>query len=458
MKRILVYNWSRLDDPKSSGGVGFYTKRLVSSLIQNPNYEIFFLNSGYSYTLDGELKIKAIPNSFGRKVKSFEIVNSPILAPSPGQSVENIKQYLEDESLYFLLKDWFTSLNGLNIIHFQNLEGLSLKVLTLKKDFPNTKFIYSLHNYFAICPAVNLWNRGQNCNKKSFDDCTNCFRRRCYTTTKIARIFNNSIIAEGVNYHLFQNKAQDSDSSLYQKFFIENKQVINFQIDSLLAVSNRVKDIFVSQGYDEKKIKVSYIGTKCADQQQHSSNANISTNPFKIIYMGYMNDFKGFYFLMNALDHISEEISKNIHLTICAKYTKFKNSKELKKIDALKSKFFKIDLVNGYDESNQQQYLQNQHLGIVPVLWEDNLPQVLIEQIAYGVPVLCSDLGGGKEIVNNSDFVFKAANTNDFINKLLNIYTNRSLLDSFWKTAKKLTTFKEHMAELENIYEDDVIE
>lgn len=453
MKRILIYNWSRLDDPKSSGGVGFYTKRLIFSLIQNPNYEIFFLNSGYSYTLDGKLKIKAIPNSFGCRVKSFEIVNSPVLASSPRQSIKNIQQYLDDESLYFLLKKWLTSLNGLDVIHFQNLEGLSLKVLNLKKDFPNTKFIYSLHNYFAICPAVNLWNRGRNCERKSFDDCTNCFRRRCYITTKIARVFWNSTIAEGVNYHLFQNKAQDSDSSLYQKFFLENKRAINSQIDTLLAVSNRVIDIFVSQGYKEDKIKVSYIGTKCAERQLQKCNAIASANPFKIIYMGYMNDFKGFDFLMDALSLISEEISKNIHLTICAKYTKFRNSKDLKKIDALKSKFFKINLINGYNESNQQQYLQNQHLGIVPVLWEDNLPQVLIEQIAYGVPVLCSDLGGGKEIVNNPDFVFKAANANDFINKLLNIYANRSLLDSFWKTAKKLTTFREHMAELENIYE-----
>ena len=27
-------------------------------------------------------------------------------------------------------------------------------------------------------------------------------------------------------------------------------------------------------------------------------------------------------------------------------------------------------------------------LSIVPVLWEDNLPQIAIESIAYGVPVL----------------------------------------------------------------------
>ena len=455
MKRILIYNWTRLDDPRPSGGVGFYTKRLVSSLIQNPDYEIFFLNSGYSYTFDGKLKIKAIPNSFGDRVKSFEIVNSPVLASSPGQSIKNIQQYLDDESLYFLLKEWLTSLNGLDVIHFQNLEGLSLKVLNLKNDFPNTKFIYSLHNYFAICPTVNLWNREQNCERKSFDDCTNCFRRRCYTTTKIARVLWNSTIAEGVNYHLFQNKPQDSDASLFQKNFLENKRVINSQIDSMLAVSNRVKDIFVSQGYNENKIKVSYIGTKCAERQLQKCSAVTSTNPFKIIYMGYMYDFKGFHFLIDALNLISEDISKNIHLTVCAKHSKFKNSRELQKLDALKSKFFKIDLINGYNESNQQQYLHDQHLGIVPVLWEDNLPQVLIEQIAYGVPVLCSDLGGGQEIINNSDFVFKAANANDFINKLQNIYKNRSLLDSFWETAKKLTTFREHMAELENIYEKE---
>ena len=89
--------------------------------------------------------------------------------------------------------------------------------------------------------------------------------------------------------------------------------------------------------------------------------------------------------------------------------------------------------MNGYTKNNQKELLQGANLGILPVMWEDNLPQVAIEQIAYGVPVLTSDLGGAKELCNDLNFVFKAGNVTDFINKLYNIYEHRELLLEYWK-------------------------
>ena len=452
MKRLLIYNWCRLDDLSSSGGVGVYTRNLISSLIKNPNYEILYLNAGFSYTIDGKLRIRKNDNQYEKMVHSFEIINSPVIAPSPGQSVKNIKQYLEDESLYQLLRNWITSIGGIDIIHFQNLEGLSLKVLNLKKDFPNIRFIYSLHNYFPICPLVNLWQTNHNCNRQSFLDCVNCFRRRSYTTTIIARKLNNSKVAEGFNYHLFREKPNQGDKFFFEKFHTANKLAINNTMDCLLAVSDRVSKIFTYHGYNENKIITSYIGSSVAKKSLSQSNANEYASPFKIIFMGYMNAYKGFYFLINALKALPDDFAKDMHVTICARFTRFTQFKELNEIRHLKKKFYGLDLINGYNSSNQQRILQGMHLGLVPVLWEDNLPQVLIEQIAYGVPVLCSDLGGGKEIINNPDFTFKANDVDDFTKKIINIYSNREVLREFWQHTQKLTSLEEHIKFLDAIY------
>lgn len=450
MTKILIYNWSRLEKSNPSGGVSIYTKNLISELIKNPNNHIFYLNSGYSYTFSKQTFIKRIPNIFGDKIESFEIVNSPVIAPAQ-QSIKNTELFLRDQSLYFLLKNWLHAIGGVDIIHFQNIEGLSLSVLNLKKDYPNTKFIYSLHNYYPICPAVNLWAQNHNCHKTDYNECVHCFRRRNYTTTKFFRAFSNSNISEAINYYLFRNFIHKNDRETYQLFFEKTRDYFK-NIDVILAVSNKVKDIFVKNGYDQNKITTSYIGTRIAEKSLQHSNADIYSTPFKIIFMGYMNEAKGFNFFLNSLSIIPKDISKNIHVTICAKHSTISNKNELSQIKELKQYFHSIDLFNGYDSSNQAKYLQGQHLGIVPVLWEDNLPQVLIEQIAYGVPVLCSSLGGGKEIVNNPDFIFEAGNGNDFTNKLLSIYSDRTKLGTFWKNVKKLTTLEEHVNFLNTIY------
>lgn len=451
--KILIYNWARLDETNICGGVSVYTRNLVSSLLKETGYDIYFLNSGFSYTICGKLKIKKSQNVFGKNVCSYEIFNSPVIAPVQ-QSIKNTKEYLQDQSLYNLIKEWINSIGPFDVIHFQNLEGLSLNVLRLKNDFPNTKFIYSIHNYFPLCTAVNLWNIDHNCECDSFSKCEHCFCRRRYRSVKLLRIFGNFRLLEGSTYYLSKYCPDKDDPNLYEQFYSENRNFINQYVDQILAVSERVKTILVKNGYDEGKIQTSYIGTKVAENAIKARFEARKSDTFNVIYMGYMQSYKGYHFFINCLEKIPLNMAKKIHVTICAKYSKVFQKKELEKIDQIKKRFFKIDLLNGYNSSNQKDILQNQHLGIVPVLWEDNLPQVLVEQIAYGVPVMCSDLGGGMEIVNNPDFIFKAGNMQNFIDKFQNIFANRSKLNDFWKTVRALTTLKEHISFLKTVYSE----
>ena len=52
--------------------------------------------------------------------------------------------------------------------------------------------------------------------------------------------------------------------------------------------------------------------------------------------------------------------------------------------------------MNGYAKSEQGRLLGEIDLGVIPSLWEDNLPQVAIEYIASGIPIVASDAGGTK--------------------------------------------------------------
>ena len=110
-------------------------------------------------------------------------------------------------------------------------------------------------------------------------------------------------------------------------------------------------------------------------------------------------------------------------------------------------------MVNGYTHDNQYDLLKDKHLGIVPVLWEDNLPQVAIEQVAYGVPVLTSDLGGACEIFsNNEHFVFKAGDVDECIRKIRFLLENRDVLLDFWNKKMRFKTLEEHTDEIALLY------
>jgi glycosyltransferase involved in cell wall biosynthesis len=94
------------------------------------------------------------------------------------------------------------------------------------------------------------------------------------------------------------------------------------------------------------------------------------------------------------------------------------------------------------------QILADVDLGIVPVLWEDNLPQVAIECVASGVPILTSDRGGAQELLGCPDLVFRAGSCRDFYARLEAILENPSILHKILAGRARLYTPGEHYESL----------
>ena len=445
LKRLLIYNWAPIDQAKA-GGVSVYVQNLVEGLLKEESYDIYYLNSGCTYDLSCKTRIERRNSIYGEAIKAFEIVNSPFMAPIT-QSGTNIKKYLHNSSVGKLFRAFVVE-HSIDIIHFNNFEGLPLSAITIKKDIPKLKVLYSVHNYFPLCSRVDLWQKGHICSKQSFEECRHCYEQRNYWMTRLLRakdIKGLSRISKA-----FPSRAS---ASVYESFFIKTIDAINQYCDKLLAVSERVKMILLSFGVKSDIVDVSYIGTKVAGKQLGACRTH-DYSYFHIAYMGYMREEKGFYFFIDALERMPENLARNIKVSIIARHNPQKDKEELERIRRVGNKFREIKIINGYTPKNQEELLKDVHLGVVPVLWEDNLPQVAIEQIAYGVPIIVSDVGGAKELCNNSDFVFRAGDVDDFISKVKNIIDNKELLDGFWINAMRLVTINQHIFEVRKHYDE----
>jgi hypothetical protein len=107
---------------------------------------------------------------------------------------------------------------------------------------------------------------------------------------------------------------------------------------------------------------------------------------------------------------------------------------------------------HSYNHGEFKSILTGCHLGIVPVLWDDNLPQIAIEMVAYGVPVLTSSAGGAKELCDNDLFIFESGNTTEFIKKLTHFVDKPTDLKKYWKYHKGLVTLPQHWNELRPLF------
>jgi len=218
-----------------------------------------------------------------------------------------------------------------------------------------------------------------------------------------------------------------------------------------------VKNVAAKFGIDPSIIVTSYIGTKMAESYsppdlEYLKSRLQAKNTIRIGYLGYMRKDKGFYFLLDALETMPDELAGRIDITIAAKMT---DESVIKRLSAVADKFNSIDYMDGYTHAEIDGIYEALDLSVVPVLWEDNLPQVAIESVCHHVPVMASNLGGAKELCSSdSNFVFEAGNIDDFVNKLGALVKSPTLLLGYWSNSRRPVTMGSHIEWLIDMYKN----
>jgi glycosyltransferase involved in cell wall biosynthesis len=461
--KVLIYNWLPFDNQWNfGGGVNLYCKNLVNTILkERPKTMVYFLSSGFAYKASTtEIFIRKINNIFEGRCLSFEIVNSPV--PAEQRNLyRNPLVALENPELKGVFSKFLNDFGPFEAIHFNNIEGLSLDVLDLKQEYPDTKFIFSIHNYIPVCITGFYYQRHNKCNCNpghTKEDCYKCTRVEIEKDLAIKTYkrglsdFNLKTAALQDNWiEALKLERLDEDVPLDKifEFPLTCTKKINRNCDHILAVSQRVYDIAAVNGIDKNKMNVSYIGTEIAKEQVKRSLSEYDPEGcLKIVFLGNDLEYeeKGYPFLLDALESLSKVYASQIDVMLTVK------QEEHEIINEKLINFHSVKIKQGYKHSELIDILKGCHLGIIPVVWEDNLPQIAIEMAAYGVPVLSSSLGGASELCKSELFKFEGGNSEDFLDKLIHFVENPEDLNEYWKYHTGLKTMSEHWNELVKYY------
>lgn len=460
--KVLIYNWVPFDNPGGvGGGVTVYCRNVIQTLLRKrPDVRVYFLSSGWAYDVSlNKTFIRSTSNCFGDRVRSFEIVNSPVPAPID-MCFMNPDTMFSNDGLKALIDQFIEENGSFSAIHFNNFEGLSLDVFELKKKYTDTRFVFSLHNYVAFCMTGFYFRRDKKCicdSQKSNVKCDSCIDRNNFKNIEEEIIKRGQFpVSNPTSYDEYSwidkiglstiNERKKSES--FCEYSSRATDTLNKYFDAVVAVSERVKSIALENGLTPELVRTDYIGTKVADYQIRRSSSPVKEY-FKIGFLGSDLHYieKGYPFLLDALELLNKDIASKIDLVLTT--TTF-NEDEL--IHQKLSAFHNVQIIHGYKHSDLSRILAGVNLGIVPVLWEDNLPQIAIEMVANGIPILCSDAGGAKELSKSEKFVFEAGNAADFQKKLLDILKHPECLEDYWKGHEGLVTMDKHFETLSNIY------
>ena len=479
--KILYYNWIAFDNPgQLGGGVNLYQRDLIRWMVTNDSeYDISFLSSGWKCNpLRKDVYVVPTCNIFGDKCHSYEIINSPIMAPS-SSLVGMFDRYVSDEVSVAIFRQFLLEHGPFDVIHFNNLEGISVNVLALKSEFQNSKFVVTIHNYQTICPLAQYFNLVDNKVCRNFGEGVSCLA----CVNKLSRTDEYSRHCKNFFYGLLASckygkvirplfklfskfcakcrkisgvpapqSLQAKDYAAYRK---HNVEMLNRYTDLILTVSERTRAIMLQHGIDCRRTYVCYIGSRFADKERQVHLAQVAGvenevmrhGVFTICYLGYKRVDKGFYFLLDSLSTLDPLIATGVRVVLAvAKLNR-------RKIEIKLKHFKEVVLYDGYTHQDLENILQTVDLGIVPVLWEDNLPQVAIEMVACGVPILCSDLGGASELCSSPKFKFVGGSREDLLRKLVFLVQHPDILQEYWRCRRPLVTMEQHVLELKRYYQ-----
>lgn len=165
--RIVLVNWARVAEGASNGGgANVYAQQLGLELVER-GHEVLWLSGGLTYVPDpatgklGPCKIRRMQDFRG--IRTFEVINSPVLAPGPCQAKEPLVELSAPELEAEVAR--FFRLVQPDIVHFHNIEGFSAGCVRVAQEGggqgAGAKVVYSLHNYHTICPQVYLMKLGR---------------------------------------------------------------------------------------------------------------------------------------------------------------------------------------------------------------------------------------------------------------------------------------------------------
>ncbi len=475
-QKILIYNWIQFDNERGfGGGVNIYCRNLIEIILKLcPEIDVYFLSSGFVYDATRtDCYIQATNNMFGDRCKTFEVVNSPVPA-AQDNIINNPGIAIEGEALKNTV-DNFIKRNGPFVaIHLNNIEGLSLDCLDLKKKYPDTRFVFSLHNYVPFCLHGFYYDRHKKCvcnPDHTAEDCINCtsvgrrtnlangiyeraivfvekkYGKQIYSNKNAKKlgVIEKSQWLKAMGFNILDIVNESDNVTDFMKVAVAK---LNDNMDVILCVAKRVEKIALENGFDPARTRTSYIGTKVAEFQHRKKVVKENDDILKLAFLGSNYSFteKGYPFLMQALSELDEKDASRIDLMLTT------TNGDEKKMRKILSKFHSVDIVHGYRHSDLRWLLMDCDLGVVPVLWEDNLPQISIEMAAMGVPVLASNLGGASELCASDLFTFEGGNKEDFKKHLLNFLNNRELLEEYWNNHNPLITMEDHLSEIKEIY------
>lgn len=303
---------------------------------------------------------------------------------------------------------------------------------------------------------------GFNLEKAHFFDFKNLFNfkkyfqlRRFIIKNKIDVIFStledSNIVARVMGILLPKVKIIIRESNIADKKIFKFKILdilLNFFCDNIIAVSSRVKkSLIFYQGFHKNKIVVIKNGIKIPKERKIDYRKKHDL--LKILNVANLKKSKGQIYLLEAFNDLVKDLD-NLKLSIVGEGPLRHEFEDFIRNNAIGEK---VELSGYINKKNLPNKYLEADIFVLSSLWE-GCPNVLLEAMSYGLPVVSTRVSGSEDIIEDgiSGLMIEAANTREMRQALKRLVKDENLRNFLGERARMRIKNNYNLKKMSNEY------
>ncbi len=339
-----------------------------------------------------------------------------------------------------------------DVVHVFHLMGLGLSLIEECRMRGIPVFV-QLMDYWFLCPTVQfLRHDGALCEGPETSTCVECLAPDNYGYQGLRMFgkrdgFVEAAAPEPSYADLNHSGVGPRRAALHgRKEFIRG---ILDKVTGLIAPSRFIKSLFLNHGYADGHMRHLPYGVDAPEGRIKAIPvAGEGTVTFG--FFGSVNPQKGLEILVSAFRECHGE---RLRLVVRGNMTHF--PKYAKRVRAFADVDPRINFKGPYGHGELADALSSIDVLVVPSVWYENTPFVVLEAFCAGRPVIASDLGGLSEIVQDgvNGRTFAAGDPGSLTGVLAEFEEDPSLLTKLAMGIEQVRTLEQNADDFVSLWE-----
>lgn len=400
--------------PVRGGGLIKYALDLAEAQSGSGNAVAFLMPGPISIKREKRCRIKIQKKGLWKDIKVFKIHN-PLPIPM-ANGILDIEEFTMPcmEGVY---RDFLNELQP-DLIHVHSLMGIHREFLSEAGELM-IPVIFTTHDYFGLCPTVNLLYRGEICSQP-WMNCEECScsafseKRLLLEQSTLYRIYrkNSSLIRllqkDALKHFMAGIRSNspeerkcvtisgegdgtiDRDCAKNSEKIAEYKKLREYYYEMFGNIT-----FFHFNSDISRRIYERHLGS-LPGQVIGISNRSVrdrrilheSKGKLKIGFVGGDIAFKGLQRLQKAVDELYNNGMSEIELQVYG--------------SLVRERYPFCTYYDSFSETERDQVFARMDLLAVPSSWMETFGMVVLEALSYGVPVIVTETVGAKRILEHS--------------------------------------------------------